>query len=88
MGTEEANCTNADAMNLSGKRTGFGQNSEKLATAPKGQRFTSESLRSINRGDGICCYLFLYPRISPKPSKAWHDFNKRQGGSDEKNTIL
>ncbi len=37
--TEEANCTNADAMNLSGKRTEFGQNSEKLETAPKGQRF-------------------------------------------------
>jgi aminomethyltransferase len=62
MRTEEANCTNADAMNLSGKRTEFGQNSEKLETAPTGQRFLSESLRSINRGNGICCYLFLYPR--------------------------
>ena len=58
--TEEANCTKADAMNLSGKRTEFGQHSEKLETAPKGQRFLSESLRSINRGNGICCYLFLY----------------------------
>jgi hypothetical protein len=39
MRTEEANCTNADAMNLSGKRTEFGQHSEKLEAAPTGQRF-------------------------------------------------